>query len=627
MDEIVRRGLKVSIRFLACAMAALVWSDGALQAAPATPSPEKAAKAVFQKVTSADRADLTEAERRRRITALLNEIGRLTRNSPGDRVGPGPDEVQDRALLPRKTARGLALLESQLRGLLDNPGQARQGDAWLRLREVSAALANDLRPPAPRRLDFFQLPFVFWDYHHNPMARGGRSAANVATSHESDRVDPPCSSFWAGSRKIAEQDLFSGFGRPSRPDFSSQLWRYKGPKTSYGGNPGFVIEAAGQTLKVKFAETASEPFTARIFAALGYNVEATDYVPGLKIAYDRRLFQEFHQRKQIRTRITVFGVVPVYTIDLQKRYDPFAYVTRAVLRDGTELSGRDLKKRLLTGRNEGDPRSYRPEVESAIEYLVTVPANVQAKDRTWESIGPWTFSGLGHEDLRELRGAGLLAAWVGWFDSRFENTRLKVAPGNAGGGVPLKHFFTDLGGGLGDAVGPLSRRAEAPDLFPWTFTEVKSRRRVGAGSFRIVDFQPIEDTGAFWEMTVDDARWMARRIGQLTETQIISALVASGLDSAKVKYYSEKLLSRRDQMIRDLDLAPEIPLLRPNGTDRQFSYDPVVDGVVRLRLPGGTVIEAQAGDLAVVNGRIVEAKRKGRDSQLAQAGLRSWESR
>ena len=74
--------------------------------------------------------------------------------------------------------------------------------------------------------------------------------------------------------------------------------------------------------------------------------------------------------------------------------------------------------------------------------------------------------------------------------------------------------------------------------------------------FRIVAFQPNEDTDSFAAMTPDDARWMARLIGQLTENQILQALLASGFDSSQAKIYAEKLIARRDHMIRDLGLSP-----------------------------------------------------------------------
>ena len=103
---------------------------------------------------------------------------------------------------------------------------------------------------------------------------------------------------------------------------------------------------------------------------------------------------------------------------------------------------------------------------------------------------------------------------------------------------------------------------------------------------------------------MDDARWMARLIAQLTEEQIAQALVASGLDSAQVRLYKEKLISRRDQVIRDLGLESEIALLRPGGADRHFAYDPELDGQVRISTRTGEQVAAPSAGLVVAKGRI-----------------------
>jgi hypothetical protein len=344
-------------------------------------------------------------------------------------------------------------------------------------------------------------------------------------------------------------------------------------------------------------------------------VEPVDFVAGLKIRYDRRFFREFHLRKELRTRVTALGMFRVWTIDLQKRRDPFRYIATAVMKDGQSIDGAELKARLLRDPQrafpEAHPENFRTEVEEQIDHLVTVPANVQQDDPASRSIGPWDFEGLGHEHRRELRGAGLLAAWLGWCDSRFENTRLKVV--NTGDGRQLKHFFSDLGGGLGKSIGPISRHCESPNDFAWTFTEPAKVRGKGRMTtpFRITGYEPIEDTGAFKQMTVDDARWMARWIGRLTEKQIVEGLVASGFDSAQVRLYTEKLISRRDRMIRDLDLGNEIALLRPNGTDREFNFDPGAEGPIRVDIRGRGMVAARVGATAVRGGKLFATSRVG----------------
>jgi hypothetical protein len=74
--------------------------------------------------------------------------------------------------------------------------------------------------------------------------------------------------------------------------------------------------------------------------------------------------------------------------------------------------------------------------------------------------------------------------------------------------------------------------------------------------FRVIEFQPLEPNVAFEAMTLEDARWMARLIAQLTEKQIREALRVSGFNAEAVNVLSEKLLNRRSRMLHDLQLSP-----------------------------------------------------------------------
>jgi len=479
------------------------------------------------------------------------------------------------------------------------------------IQEISSAIHNNSRGPAPGSLDFVEVPWMFWEQWQHPVARGRTAAGNLQRSADEDlsRYDPERSTFWRRPATIAGQDLYHGFGRIELPDFGEEICEYLAPKTSYGTNPGFEVRCGRHELKVKFAETTSEPFTARIFWALGYHVDPTDHAARLRIRYDRRLLREFHLRKEIKTHFFLFGLIPLHTMQLQRRHDPFDSIADAVLKSGTRISGAELKRRLFRNADleypEDFPGNLKTEVEREIDHLVTVPANIQIKDAGVHPIGPWDFGQLGHEDLRELRGLALLAAWLGWYDSRFENTRLKIVEAN--GRRQLLHWLSDVGGGLGRGDGFYSGRGELPNEFEWTFTRAPIARGKGRMTtpFGITGFKPIADTPAFREMTIDDARWMARMIAQLTEKQIVEALVAAGFDSARVKLYTEKLLSRRDRMIRDLGLDGEIALLRPEGVDRDLNYDPALGGPVRIRTADGKEAFAGAGPWIVEEGRIV----------------------
>jgi hypothetical protein len=445
------------------------------------------------------------------------------------------------------------------------------------LRELLAGLRNNRRSPLPASVGTLT-PWKLWIRDHNrSIGHGGSMAGNLILTNRTDAslCDPMPSGFWRRPANIAGLDLASGFGRKGIPVFTNTIWEYEAPKTSSGTRPGFNIRSAEVELKVKLAEVSSEPFTARIFHALGYHVDPTDHASAIKIRYSRRLFREFNLRKPLVLPLRPFWF-PVGSMQLQPYYDPFDFITMAVFKDGTRASGPELKSKLLIDptrdRPEEDPANFRTDIEAALDYVVVGPANIQAEDSVGDTVGSWDFTGIEHENLRELRGAGLLAAWLGWFDSRFDNTRLRVVESEEH--PELKFFFTDLGAGMGSGKGWLVRHGESAEAMEPAFTSPRIVRGPGRMTtpFRVRHFQTIVPTPAFQRMTFDDARWMARLIGQLTPAQLHSALIASGYSDSESALYLGKLMSRRDQMIRDLELAGEFaPLQSNSGSDLNSS--------------------------------------------------------
>ena len=437
-------------------------------------------------------------------------------------------------LLAGREIRGLRQMARLARSVHNARSEAERARDHALLQEVIEALRINRRSPVPATVGMlspFKILFRGWA---RSVGHGTRPAANVPAATngvDPGALDPFPSTFWTRPPSISNQDLRIGFGRTALPDFTREICEYDGPKTSSGTKAGFDVEYEGVDYQVKFSEVGSEPFTARIFHALGYHVDPTDYAPFLKIRYNRRLFREFNLRQPLTMRIRPFGI-PVAEMNFQPHYDPFDFIQEAVFKDGRRVSGAELKQLLLHrphGENAtDDPNNFRTEIESALDYLVTVPANIQPEDHPAKTIGCWDFVGLGHEDLRELRAVALLGAWLAWFDARFDNTRLRVLV--KGDDVEFQHFFTDLGAGLGKGTGRFFRKGERVDLFEWTFTEPEIVRGPGRMTtpFRVVNYQTLVPCPAFRAMTVDDARWMARLIGQLTETQLRDALEASG---------------------------------------------------------------------------------------------------
>jgi hypothetical protein len=456
----------------------------------------------------------------------------------------------------KHTRRGLEEIERLTEAALARPRPPERPHLEFELVETVLAVNNNARPTVPRRFDAIMTPVALLQFFR-PIGVGEKPAADLEPGPADDlsRRDPLPSSFWARPADIAAEDLYHGFGRPNLQPMDGKIWHYAAPKETTGMNPGFEVDGDGERVKLKFGEFSSEPVVTRMFWALGFHADPTDYSAGVKVAYDRRIFTEFNSRLPVRTTFTLLWLIPVYTMNLQPHKDPFRYVAAAFLRDGSQWSGAELKRRLMRGTN------FEAAVEAEIEYIVTTPANVQVKDPRVKSIGPWDYGQLDHADRREVRGAGLLAAWLGFYDTRFDNTKLRrVGPKK---NPQLVHYFADLGGGLGRTTGLVSWHGEDVNAFPWSFTAPPLHQGKGrlARPLRIVGYTPVVRTPAFAAMTIDDARWMARLIGQLRGGQITQALTVSGYDPATVRLYTQKLISRRNKMIADLGLSAEFPPL------------------------------------------------------------------
>lgn len=516
------------------------------------------------------------------------------------------------ASVRRRELRAWRVVEQLATQANDMADPTRRSELLADIREVVKAVEQARVPPVPERIEVGWSLFSFWQHAINRVGRGTSAAANLtpASSADSSRQPPLPSTYWQPPARLHSLDLYAGYGRAEPPDHDDVIWNYHAPKTGAGAHPGFTVRVGTRELKVKFAEVHSEAFAARIFAALGYHVPEVDHAPRLRVRYDRRLLREFHQRADLQSQLRLFGVLPLYRIRYQVRFDPFDSLAAAVLRDGRVLTAAELRRRLFPtawqqAHPEDRPENFDPAFEREIDHLVTQPANVEPEAAPGRAVGAWSFAGPDQVARRELRGLALLAAWVCWFDSRPVNTRLRVHE-MTDGSLELRHHLTDLGGCLGKSRGFMLATVGRPNDFAWSFT--RPRRVQGPGRmtipFRITGFQPIAETPAFREMTRDDARWMARWIGQLTEAQIVAALIAAGFDSATTRLYAEKLIARRDQMIRDLELTDEIPLLRGRQTDRGFDYDPAVEDAATALRPDGRRVTAPLGDSVVREGKL-----------------------
>jgi hypothetical protein len=207
------------------------------------------------------------------------------------------------------------------------------------------------------------------------------------------------------------------------------------------------------------------------------------------------------------------------------------------------------------------------------EYFVFQTAVAEDKPRQIDRVGQWTFSwGLG-EQSREARGLFVFNAWIANADMKDEENNKLVLRNFPNGERKMFLVQQDVGHSFGWIL------PERPEAFTWDLIEQNSTSKLfgwinGSIEFNYVNLQ---DAGLEHTTTYADAKWMARRIAQLSRKQIEDAVSLGHWPGGIPQLYVEKLINRRNQLVGAFGLEAEYPLL---PVDRQVTTldGSVVDG-------------------------------------------------
>ncbi|HLK60497.1 MAG TPA: hypothetical protein VKU00_28305 [Chthonomonadaceae bacterium] len=442
-------------------------------------------------------------------------------------------------------------------------------------------------------------------------------ATNLSRSDpDPSKADPILpSTYWNRPTDIAQLDLYYGFGRTSLPNFEDVVCTYRHSKQTYGVHAGFDVKCKPYgNVKLKFEKQFSQPFAHRIAWALGFNTTPVDCAPTVKVKWDPRIFTEFNTREDETLTVSLGGILPVHKEHLQHYLDPLQYVSAVVMRDeqGKEVTVRpepnwDAFKRKLYKNPHGKPETIKDNFNTAfadrIQYLIYKDVNVRLKDDLDDDddmtyLGHWDWNGEGNPGIRENRAFAFLAAWLNEFDANVSNNKLYMT--EQGGKRTLKHYITDIGSCLGRADDATKMNSQSPNDLPWAFTHPA---RPNDTAIPLDDnFHPIIRNDAFKAADIYDARWIAPYMAQLTGKQILEALIASGMPSAEVRLYFNKLVQRRNKALTDLGFsyAP----ISPMDESETFDYDPHRDGLISVVTSQNRTVTAPDDDWVVVKGRV-----------------------
>jgi hypothetical protein len=350
---------------------------------------------------------------------------------------------------------------------------------------------------------------------------------------------PVQSTFWQDQGDISKVDI-----QQARNGANLEL--YKNVKIEFPADNTFYIEEVKRSdtkpkvdayaktadgkkskFKLKFgAELHSDPTAAALMMALGYPTDVTRYSRNIKLIIGKMPITEF-----IR--------------DWEVYYQRSNTRNKFLFEDQVINSGQTPD-----GQN----------------FILFKDGLIEAKPKGIDRLGPWAYSGNGHNSLREVRALSFIQIWLDNNDATdFVNNRLLVK----GSAQDLQkfHVISDPGKSLGSIFG------SKPELYGSKIVTSNSEKEIVLSYINLTN-------GVKNKITMSDARWATRLIAALTVEQIATAVQIGGWNKCLADQYVYKMISRRNDLVKNFGLLGErlpngqvIGLLPVNDQARDLGFD------------------------------------------------------
>lgn len=475
------------------------------------------------------------------------------------------------------------------------------------VRNKKLGMERNVRPKvkwfAQHRLPriFLHLPFLRRDTQWAP----GTIAYNVGATdgmERTDELDPIDSTMWKQRKpeRITSEALHAGpwvkaDKRPTLPAETTVL-ELEGFRNvdADGIHPSvFVTDpVTGEEWKVKFQKSKDRPVSeeaimSRFLYALGYHSAPVHHTARLRLD-PRAVIAAYKYKQKIGITVRYGGFLHRFA-----RIKPGKYGFSTPYRMPDHIVELSLKGTVLVGAAAAaklEEARRNPALLKDIEYVTVQGVDIGLKGESGgESIGPFDLDDPLMADRREMRALAFISqTWGLGEDMRFNNTRLDVEEED--GALEIEHRLSDAGAHF--------RMSSDLNALPW---EVDFDLQAD----RIHNDNNGYTLRAYDRATIDDARWGARKLAALTEEQITAIVTAEAESWPVARLYVEKMISRRDSLVKKLGIEREIPLLRPNGADR--TMDLTGSGRVKLTDAKGQVTWRiiPAGAFQVRRGQVV----------------------
>ncbi len=155
----------------------------------------------------------------------------------------------------------------------------------------------------------------------------------------------------------------------------------------------------------------------------------------------------------------------------------------------------------------------------------------------------WSWQNNPFTGTKEMKGLVVLQALINNWDLKDDNNKIIVREGE-GGGTELHYIISDLGATFGKTGNFITHSRNEPEKFAKTkFVEAVEGGRVKFA-------YDGKNKGLFENITVEEARWVAGLLMQLTDAQIGDAMRAANFNAEEVALLIPAMRTRIDELVK-----------------------------------------------------------------------------
>jgi hypothetical protein len=170
-------------------------------------------------------------------------------------------------------------------------------------------------------------------------------------------------------------------------------------------------------------------------------------------------------------------------------------------------------------------------------------ARFESRPEGVERHGIWTWRSNPFSGTKEMKGLAILMALMNNWDLKDDNNQILSVKG-ADGANELHYVVSDTGATFGKTGGGLTHSRNEPD----NFAKSKFLKGVEAGKVRFT--YGSKSAWLFDDISVEDARWIASLLMQLSDSQLGDAFRVANFKPDEVQTLTSAVRARIDELVK-----------------------------------------------------------------------------